>query len=128
MLLSLTRTTLTKESYIGKLAVNGVFQCFTLERPTEGPIVCIPEGTYNVVMSYSQDFEQMMPHLVAVPNRTAIMIHWGNWARNSKGCILVGETASVDFVGSSRAAFAALLNKIEASPECQITIDSLPLT
>jgi len=48
-----------------------------------------------------------MPHIV-VPNRSLIMIHWGNVVENTDGCILVGATHDLDEVGESRAAFSAL--------------------
>src|ERR1700693_2923546 len=117
MLLALSRTTFDSVSTIGQLSVDGQFECFTLEEPkgdgTSG--FCITPGTYNVVLTFSPKFQRQMPLLIAVPSREAIRIHWGNTAKDTEGCILVGQTDSTDFIGDSRKAFEALYPKIETA-------------
>jgi hypothetical protein len=128
MRLSIERLYKTPQSTCGKLAVNGVFECFTLELPiVDGlPGSAIPEGTYGIILAPSpkfehsndpwvQSFAQKMPHLTNIPGRSLIMIHWGNTAENTEGCILVGQTHSENSIGSSRTAFEALYNKIKSA-------------
>lgn len=50
-----------------------------------------------------------MPHILDIPNRSGILIHWGNTAENTEGCILLGTTRGLNFIGSSREAFDAFL-------------------
>ena len=52
----------------------------------------IPTGRYRVVMSYSKTYKRRMPYLLNVPHFTGIMIHTGNSADDTRGCILVGKT------------------------------------
>ena len=59
-------------------------------------MTAIPEGTYKVTVRYSQKFRKQMPFLVGVPDFSGIMIHPGNHARHTQGCILVGELLSKD--------------------------------
>jgi hypothetical protein len=49
----------------------------------------IPYGTYEVVMTYSNRFKQVMPLLLNVKGFEGIRIHAGNTAENTDGCLLV---------------------------------------
>lgn len=98
---------------LGRLAINGVFECYTLERPIEGDgIVAIPEGTYPVVLGWSAHFQRVVPRINSVPEREDIEIHFGNWVTNTTGCILVGEHKEQAMIMNSMAAFKLLLDKI----------------
>jgi hypothetical protein len=74
-----------------------LFEFVSLELPflrNEKNVSCIPEGKYNVTKIYSPTKGKcFMVH--DVPNRSAILIHKGNYATGSKvdtqGCILVGS-------------------------------------
>jgi hypothetical protein len=115
MELELIRTKPTDKSLIGKLAINGVFECFTLERSHQDPnIRPIPEGKYPVSINFSPHFGQDMPHITNVPGRTFIEIHWGNVAEDTEGCVLVGMRTSVDEILNSRVAFSALFAKLQS--------------
>jgi len=67
-------------------------QLYTLELPDLGNqqnISCIPEGEYEVHRIYSPKFGKCF-HLQVVPGRTEILIHKGNYNKDTHGCILVG--------------------------------------
>lgn len=129
MELLLRRETFTSQSTIGKLLVNGIFQCFTLEDfcrdknkdgvlngPGEAKVyaqTAIPKGRYQVIISYSNRFKRNLPLLLNVPGFLGIRIHSGNTHAHTEGCILVGNTKAKDFVGESRLAFADLMLKLE---------------
>jgi len=125
MKLHLIRHTFTAESTIGSLAIDGVFQNYTLERADDGkntPLEsCIPEGTYEIKLTYSEHFGRIVPHVLNVPQRTDIEIHVGNKASDLHGCIAVGRTKAHNFIGESALAFDALMVKLSRA-EDPITI------
>ena len=123
MELKLIRETFTEKSTIGSLYVNGIFFCYTLEdkdRKLESGGVkeyaktAIPRGKYKVINSFSNRFKKYLPELVNVPQFAGIRIHAGNTADHSEGCILVGATKAVDFIGQSQVTFGKLMKAIQA--------------
>ena len=94
--LLLIRDTFTKNSVIGELFLNGERMCDTLENPwkdNQRNISCIPEGNYKVRLrlpreSASRDYIHLL--LEDVENRSYILFHRGNTAKDTRGCILVG--------------------------------------
>ena len=91
MYLQLVREAFTEDATEGKLYVNGTFECYTLEdtdRKLEGTDgsakqygkTAIPRGVYNMKLSMSYRFKQVMPELMNVPFFEGIRIHKGNYA------------------------------------------------
>ena len=85
---------------IGSLSVNGEKFCDTLEdrvRDLAGGEAkvpgetAIPEGRYKVIVNRSPKFGRDLPRLLDVPMFEGVLIHRGNTAADSAGCILVGE-------------------------------------
>jgi hypothetical protein len=103
---------------IGKLLVNGEFNCYTLEdvvRPDGVKVygeTAIPTGTYVVDITFSNRFQRDLPILLSVPNFESIRIHPGNTAADTHGCLLVGTAVSGDTVIHSRDAFNPLFDML----------------
>ena len=49
----------------------------------------IPEGKYELAMTWSPRYKKMMPLVCDVPGRSGIRIHTGTIPEHSKGCILM---------------------------------------
>lgn len=113
------RETFSEDSTIGKMYINGEFHCYTLEdkvRDVKIPhITAIPKGKYEVILNFSNRFQQVMPLLLNVPNFDGVRIHWGNYSKDSSGCILVGSTKGVNFIGNSKSQYAKLLIALKKS-------------
>ena len=62
-----------------------------------------------------------MPHVLDVPGFEGIRIHAGNTDKDTEGCLLVGMTRATDFIGQSRLAFTALMDKLKSSTDVTIT-------
>lgn len=77
----------------GVFLIDNVPVCVVLEEtwldnmPQES---CIPAGRYTVKW-YSGTKYKNVWQVYGVPNRSAILIHWGNTERNTAGCILMGK-------------------------------------
>ncbi len=120
---------------IGKLYVDGVFECFVLEdQVREGPKVlhetAVPQGRYRVVITRSNRFQRMLPLLLDVPGFSGIRIHAGNFAVDTAGCLLVGQGRGVRSIIQSRLAMEALQPKIAGAlarnEDVWITIENAP--
>ena len=76
----------------------------------------IPEGRYAVVISWSPKFKQWLPILLGGPEFNkqwqGIRIHAGNTAKDTEGCILVGQNREVGKVLDSRKCLYELKQKI----------------
>lgn len=118
----LERKFFTDETTIGNMYIDGKWLCFTLEdkdrKLEEGGIkiygkTCIPRGKYLVTLDYSNKYSKIMPHILNVPQFEGIRIHPGNYAKDTEGCVIIGNTRRPDFVGDSRVAFASLMSEME---------------
>ena len=106
---------------IGAIQVNGKYQMDTLEprainwqkEKKVAGLTAIPEGRYRVQIAYSKTFKRKMPYLQNVPHFVGIMIHTGNTAKNTRGCILVGKNTAVGTLTESRIHFNRLYTQIE---------------
>lgn len=121
MELLLIREVLSSECTHGRLYVDNVFECFTLEdcdRFLEAggtkikASTAIPLGEYNVIINQSFRFKKLLPLLEAVAQFIGVRIHSGNDAEDTEGCILVGNIRSNNSVQDSRTAFIKLMNKM----------------
>jgi hypothetical protein len=118
MKIKVVRDTFTDQTTIGKMFINDEYECNTLEDVVrKGAKVfgktAIPEGTYDVIIDYSNHFGKEMPHVLNVPNFQGIRIHSGNVAEDTEGCILLGLTRKMNWIGQSRTAFEAFFPKLE---------------
>lgn len=139
-----------KDAYtIGNLYINGEWFCNTCEDKDRGlsstmPLdeikrikvygeTAIPTGRYIVRMDivsqkyngydwYRKNFGGRMPRLEVVKGFSGILIHPGNSALDSYGCILVGYNKQKGKVLESRATFQKLWNTLEAARKRKETI------
>lgn len=137
---------------IGRLYIDGIFYCNTLEDRDRGlnqtdPIgtiqkrkvageTAIPKGVYEVTMNvtspkyaavawYYNFCRGKMPRLKDVPGFDGILIHPGTDALDTRGCILVGKNTKVGKLTDSRACFMEVykLMKEAADHGEKITIE-----
>ena len=77
----------------------------------------IPEGRYPLVMTKSMRFKKWLPLLLGVPGFSGVRIHAGNTAKDTQGCILVGENKERGKVINSTATFRKLYPILQAADE-----------
>ena len=141
MKLKLKRRFFAEEYTIGTLSIDGVQFCDTLEDknrdhnkdgdlndPGEGKVyakTAIPFGTYKVIVNRLPKFKRDLPRLLDVPHFEGILIHRGNTAKDTAGCILVGENKVKGKVINStqyEVKLVEILTAAQNRPE-QITIE-----
>lgn len=138
-----------KSTYtIGKLYVDNVYFCDTLEDTDRGLTskmsldqiknkkvyskTAIPTGTYNIDMntvsptfknrSWAKPWGGKLPRLQNVPGYDGVLIHVGNTASDTSGCILVGQNKVVGQVINSTDTFNKLMNIISGKSNITITV------
>ena len=115
------RTIYTDKSVIGTLHVlnaagSDVFDCVTLEPPQDLTLTvkprAIPEGTYSCSLYFSEHLHCVVLLLANVPGFGDVEVHFGNFPKNTLGCVLVAEKIDPnvpDQIDTSRVAFDQLM-------------------
>ena len=112
------RETFTDKSTIGNLYLNGEWLCDTLELPyldNQRSISCIPEGQYKARLRTARESAtRNYLHLLVedVKDRSYILVHIGNFPKDTRGCILVGIGREQDRVKNSTLAMDLLMKEI----------------
>ena len=115
----------------GVLLNEGIPFALTLERPwleNMPNVSCIPAGVYKAIRHVSPKFGEVF-WLQDVPGRSEILIHRGNVASQSEGCILLGEAFNrvmgQDGITQSAEAFKEFLSILEGRNEFTIEIEDI---
>lgn len=139
MELRLKRIALRSEYTIGKLYVDGEYVCDTIEdtvrdldkdgKFANGEVkiqgkTAIPYGRYEVTMkvkspkysnftkySWAKKYDGYLPRLLNIPHFEGVLIHAGNTAADTEGCLLVGENKVVGKVINSVNTFRKLMDE-----------------
>ena len=129
------------DATIGELAfsINGERWCYTLEDVVRGTSeniaavkipnrTAIPAGRYQVVMAFSPHFQRELPHLVAVPSFTYVMLHGGNVAADTDGCILCGMAKGAGRISNCAPAVDGIIEQVvlaKAIGQCWVTVEDI---
>lgn len=128
MLIEVKRFEFKNTHTVGKMYVDGIYECYTLEDVVRNGSkvigkTAIPTGEYKVIIDRSVRFKQDMPHILDVPNFTGIRIHAGNTSAHTDGCILLGTTwTGGDFIGNSKLAYNKFFKKLQQAKKATIKI------
>ena len=128
MLIEVKRFEFKDTHTIGKMYVDGIYECYTLEDVVRNGTkvlgkTAIPTGEYKLIIDASVRFKQDMPHILDVPNFTGVRIHSGNTSADTDGCILLGSTwAGKDFIGNSKIAYNKFFEKLKKAKTATIKI------
>lgn len=147
MKIKLKRIALKKDYTIGKLYIDDVYFCDTLEdavrdlnkngkfdsgeKKVYGQ-TAIPYGTYevttNVVSSrfknriWAKPYNGKIPRLLNVQSFDGVLLHPGSSQLDTSGCILVGKNTIVGRLTDSQKTFHLLMQKIKNQKNITIEI------
>ena len=137
MELKVKRVAKKNEYTIGRLYIDGKYVSDTLEDCDRGltqdmPLeeikakkvygkTAIPTGTYEIDMntispkfqarSWAKPYGGKLPRLIGVKGFEGVLVHVGNTADNSSGCLLVGKNSIKGMVTDSTKTFMSLMSK-----------------
>jgi hypothetical protein len=114
MELTQTRKIKTGTTTVGDFGIDGSFFSYGLE-PTDRGLTdtmtvadilakkidgatAVPTGRYRVVKFLSPDHGIWLPRVIGIPGFGYIEIHVGNFAKDTKGCLLLGSEIGPDEV------------------------------
>lgn len=134
MLIEVRRYILTKSFTVGHLYIDGQFFCHTLEdmdrelsddlsedenlsKKIYG-VTAIPIGEYKLTIDYSNKYKKYLPHILNVKAFDGIRFHSLNYAKESLGCVGVGNYNGNGMIINSRKTMNAF------QPIIQEAIDS----
>ena len=139
MKLKVIRETKTDISTIGRLFVNEKFFCYTLEDKDRGlkqtdtllyiqakkifGVTAIPSGTYDLIINESPKFKRFLPRILNIKGFDGVLMHRGNSADHSLGCILVGYQKGDNAIFESTKAENDLVNLLLLHREEKHTIE-----
>jgi hypothetical protein len=128
MKLKVVRETKTDISTIGSLFINDVFFCYTLEDKDRGlkqsdsllfiqakkifGLTAIPSGFYKLTVNQSPKFKRMLPRILDIKGFSGVLLHRGNSANDSLGCILLGYKKGDNSIFESTKAETDLVNRL----------------
>jgi hypothetical protein len=126
MKLKVVRETKNDICTIGSLFINDVFFCYTLEDKDRGlkqsdsllfiqakkifGLTAIPSGFYKLTVNQSPKFKRMLPRILDIKGFDGVLMHRGNSADHSLGCILVGYQKGDNAIFDSTKAENDLVN------------------
>ena len=140
------KRTITRNSYtLGKLYVDGVYFCDTLEDKDRGLTqsmsveqiksmkvpgeTAIPKGTYRVTLDvvspkfskysfYMETCKGKLPRLIDVKGYEGVLIHVADGPKRDslvQGCIGVGNLSAEEYLMNGKKVFAELYNKLKGN-------------
>jgi len=122
-----------KETYtIGKLYVDGVYICDTIEdkvrvlnssKDKVYGFTAIPRGEYKADVAFSNKFRYNVVRLFGVPYFEGIYIHKGNTEKDSLGCVIVGKNDKKGWVSNPTIAMNKLIESLKDADKITVTIE-----
>ena len=140
------KRTITRNNYtLGKLYVDGVYFCDTLEDRDRGLTqnmsveqiksikvpgeTAIPKGTYKVTLDvvspkfskypfYMQTCEGKLPRLIDVKGYEGVLIHVADGPKRDslvQGCIGIGNLSAEEYLMNGKKVFIELYNKLKGN-------------
>lgn len=98
---------------------------FTLEHSYDN-VPKLSKGTYKCVRGHhrlhnmTEDFVTF--EVTGVDGHTGILFHWGNYNKDSEGCILLGKASMPTMITSSRDTFAAFMQRMEGIDSFELLV------
>lgn len=131
---TLTHNRFCPEGIFGELmAKDGKFVAYTLEHSYDNKPK-LADGTYTCVRGphrlhgMTQDFITF--EIKGVPNFnglpvTGVLFHWGNYDKDSEGCVLIGSSETPTMITNSRQTWSDFMKSLDGIDSFLLTVKSV---
>jgi len=106
MKIQVFRKLYTAKSTISDIFIDNVFFGYGLEpsvmHGTAGVNQAIPEGKYDIEFYDSPKFSSRLLRVMCAEEYGVILLHNGNFPKDTEGCLILGRTYDTDWVGESK--------------------------
>jgi len=130
--MNLRRTRATLDGIFGELRKeDGSFVAYTLEHSfdekpkiAKGIYTCIrgPHRLHNMTEDFITFEIENVPNFQG-KSVSGCLFHWGNYNKDSDGCVLLGSTQMPTMIGNSRATWADFMKMLDGVNSFQLTIE-----
>jgi len=130
--MKLIRTDFRPDGIFGKLLDDSGTQLAVTLEHSYNNLPKIPDGDYTCQRSQhrlhgmTQDFETFQ--VMNVPGHDNILFHWGNFNKDSEGCILLGEsiaqTGPQEMITNSRASWQKFMDTLSGCQTFDLAVST----
>jgi hypothetical protein len=131
----LTHTRFCADGIFGELKTeDGQFVCYTLEHSydnkpklADGVYLCVrgPHRLHGMTEDFITFEITGVPNFNDVPV-TGVLFHWGNYDKDSEGCVLMGAGETPTMITSSRQTWSAFMDSLNGMDKFQLEVISKP--
>lgn len=129
--LKLTRNKFAMYGILGSIS-GAAFECLSLEHAYQQSDNSykpkLPDGVYTCVRG-THMLHNLVPfetfEITGVPGATGILLHKGNYNKDSEGCVLLGDSLGAGCILDSADAFERFLKSQSGVDKFILTVDSV---
>jgi hypothetical protein len=123
--MTLTRTAHESSGIYGVIESGAILRLCTLEHSYDNKAK-IPAGNYTCkrslhkLHSTTEPFETFQ--VMDVPGHDNILFHWGNYNKDSEGCVLLGKARQGDMIVLSKDAWQEFMRVLNGQDDFKLTV------
>lgn len=126
----LTHTRFCEDGIFGKLEKDGTLIAYTLEHSYDnkpklanGTYACVrgPHRLHGMTEDFTTFEIKGVPDFQGVPV-TGVLFHWGNYDKDSEGCVLMGSSETPTMITNSKQTWSDFIKSLDGTDSFELTV------